>query len=245
MDSEDSIELDSEEYSPVYFELSELSLNFLEDFFKNEIEVLVFNTNFLQNNGFQYQKDIDFTQLYRFLKVEYNTIYSIDPKVTDALIEKFYRDIEYLFRFYTKFKEKRSNINSVYSNFLNKNGGVASIGQKIFKKDLDNKEIEELDDILKSEFESSFLKEYEEIKSELKRVINTKSYYFDALLWKEARKSRSINDFFKQLVRLNIKSSSDLNIKLFIVQYLNSVDLNHVKNPKWHDYLQKVIKVID
>ena len=74
--------------------------NFLEKFFENEKKVIAFNAEFIEENGFDYITDIDFIKINRFITVAYNTISTIDPKVIDGLITKFFKDLVFLNKFY-------------------------------------------------------------------------------------------------------------------------------------------------
>ena len=61
MDEEETIEVegDEDEYSSVYFELSNLSNEFLEEFFKDEVEVVKFNIDFRATCKFQPSKQLN------------------------------------------------------------------------------------------------------------------------------------------------------------------------------------------
>ncbi|WP_458700982.1 hypothetical protein ACKGJI_02510 [Sulfurospirillum sp. 1307] len=244
-----------EDNSETVFKAIEIIHDFLDDFFSDEQEVLRFNINFLENNGFEYQIKIDYMQLNRFISSAYNTILANDSQVIDNLINKFYKDIINLNKFYKSFLEKTKDPFSIYKfNFLKTNQGLVGIAKKLLENDknkdkklanisLDN--LNELGDFLKAQFESEFLKEFDEYDESLRIIINTKTYYFDSLLWKEARKSQSIQEFFKKSKRSDTKLEEELSTKLFINEYLKKVDMAQTKNQKWHEYLQEILKVMD
>ena len=103
VEMEESFENMSDDLSELAFELSSHMQNFFDDYFNDEYEVLRFNINFLESNGFTYQTNIDYMKLNRFISAEFNTIQTNDIQVIDALISKFYKDIIFLNAFYKEF----------------------------------------------------------------------------------------------------------------------------------------------
>lgn len=79
----------------------------------------------------------------------------------------------------------------------------------------------------------------------MRSIINTKTYYFDKLLWNEAKKSTAIVDFFKRSKRADGELMEELSTKIFIKQYMQTIDLSHAKDVKWHQYLQNIITIMD
>lgn len=241
-------EISETENSEVIFAITHLIHDCVDEFFLDEQEVLRFNSNFLESNGFEYQTNIDYMKLNRFISAAYATIQSNDFKVIDILINNLHKDIIFLNQFYKNFMEKSKDSKAIYKHiFLKQNDGLDGIEKKIFKesKKFTETEVIELDDFLKENFESIFTKNYESCKENLVTIINTKTYYFDCLLWKEARKSQSIQDFFKKSKRLETNLEEPLSTKIFIRQYLATIDLSHTKNPIWHAYLQKVLGMME
>lgn len=235
-----------------YFdELEELVDDFLDDFFNDEYEVVRFNINFLEDNNFTYQTKIDYMKLNRFLATAINTIKSTDNQIIDPLIVKFYKDIVYLNDFYKSFIIKSKHTDTVLKKFIKSVGGAEGIyarAERAINKGKNSRapKPEELKEILveaKDKFSKEFESKRDYYKSELKKIINTKTFYFDKTLWSGARRSRAIIDFFK-------KSSMDdkedeLSTKTFIKKFLKTIDISHSKDPEWHSYLQKVVKIMD
>lgn len=233
--------------------------NFIDDFFSDEYEIVRFNINFLENNNFQYQTKIDFMKLNRFLASALNTIKSNDPHIIDGLLVKFYKDIVYLNDFYKNFLTKSKDSESTYKHkFLKSVGSVEGIfvditkdERKVGEKPRAPKagELEEIEKFMKDTFAKSFEKSTAYYSEELRRIINTKTYYFDKLLWSEAKKSQSIVEFFKKskMSANGSKVSDDdsMSTKIFIEKYLKTIDISHAKDMEWHQYLQKVIKIMD
>ncbi|MDD3342376.1 MAG: hypothetical protein PHR87_02245 [Sulfurospirillaceae bacterium] len=256
---EEELEEESPELSDISesaFELIELIKNSIDDYFNDEYEVIKFNVNFLESNGFAYQTKIDYMKLNRFISTAYNTIEANDVQVIDGLLSKFYKDIIFLNHFYKNFLEKAKDIQSIFRyNFLKPHQGTAALyallsekeekktGKK--EKDPSEDELNAFEEYMKEEFRHEFLKEYEIYSENLREIINTKTYYFDKLLWAEARKSNAINEFFKKSKRVDAEFSDELSTKIFIQQYLHTIDMSHTKDVKWHQYLHNVLTMMD
>ena len=83
---EESLSDMNNDVSESALELVSLMQTFMDDYFSDEYEVLRFNINFLESNGFTYQTKIDYMKLNRFVSAAFNTIQSNDIQVIDALI---------------------------------------------------------------------------------------------------------------------------------------------------------------
>jgi hypothetical protein len=228
--------------------------NFIDDFFSDEYEIVRFNINFLENNNFQYQTKIDFMKLNRFIASALNTIKSNDPHIIDGLIVKFYKDIVYLNDFYKEFLIKSKDAENVYKHkFLKTVGSIEGVFVELTKDERKagekprppkNGELAEIEAFLKDTFSKHFDKASKYYSEELKRIINTKTYYFDKLLWSEAKRSIPIVEFFKKS-KMSNSTEDEMSTKVFIERYLKSIDIAHAKDLEWHQYLQKVIKIMD
>ncbi|MDD4505241.1 MAG: hypothetical protein PHE60_02575 [Sulfurospirillaceae bacterium] len=246
----DSIEdLERENVSESAFDFIVLVQNFNDEFFNDEYEVLKFNINFLESNGFAYQTKIDYMKLNRFIAAAYNTIESNDIQVIDALISKFYKDVVFLNSFYKNFLEKSKDAESVFKHFFLKFvGGMSELYNLLSEKEkqkLSEEECAAFEDYIKEEFINEFKKERDDYEQHLRSIINTKTYYFDKLLWSEAKNSPAILDFFKKSKRTDGELTEELSTKIFIKQYMQSIDLSHTKDIKWHQYLQNVLMIMD
>lgn len=253
---EESFENMSDDLSELAFELSSHMQNFFDDYFNDEYEVLRFNINFLESNGFTYQTNIDYMKLNRFISAAFNTIQTNDIQVIDTLISKFYKDIIFLNAFYKDFLEKSKDAGSIFRHyFLKEKGGMEGLYHLVNKHKPDERgmlpslpnkaEMEAFEERVKEEFRSAFTKEWESYSDELRRIINTKTYYFDKLLWSEARKSSAIKEFFRRAKRSESDISHELSIKIFIEQYMQTIDVSQAKDVRWHQYLENVLKIMD
>ncbi len=218
--------------------------NFLEKFFENEKKVIAFNAEFLEENGFEYITDIDFIKINRFITVAYNTISTIDPKVIDSLIVKFFQDLVFLNKFYQEFKKKSSKSNNAYKKFVTSYGTVCTLAETCNVRGESNN-IDELDNKIRGIFDIKFKEIVEDINDDLRLIINTKTYYFDKLLWYEALKSKAVWEFFQKTKSKNIKSGERPSTKTFINQYLQTLDKDSIADSKWHLDIQQIARMMD
>ena len=96
----------------------------------------------------------------------------------------------------------------------------------------------------KKKEEKEFFPKFNDLKKtnllKLKKIINTKLFYFDKILWYNASQSDLIIKFFETS---DIKG--DFSTKTFIQYFLKNVDISKSNNSDWIIYLQKILKVIE
>jgi len=230
-------------------ELLELIDNFLDDYFTDVQAVIDFNNNFIEENSFAYKTEIDYMQLNRFTSAAYHTILANDPRVIDALMVKFYKDLVYLNNFYIDFVKNSKDITKIYKyQFLTHYKGLQSLANRLpsVKKGFRTmNKMDNLDNYVKKQFKIEFEHFLELYKKDLKNVVNTKHYYFDHLLWFRAKKSDAIREFFQDSIGDKSDIEDILSTKTFIKQYLKSVDTPNSNNKEWHEYLRNVIHIMD
>jgi len=234
-------------------QVKEMVEEFLDDYFNDEYEIIRFNINFLEDNSFRYHTKIDFMKLNRFIATAVNTLKTVDVNVVDSLIVKFYKDISYLNEVYKNFQNKIKSMDNVFRMGLMKylsgiDGAYYKI-QRSLSKDKKpptptKEDLVKLQNLIKDEFVREYKIKVRYYDSELKKIINTKTFYFDKTLWSEARKSKAVQDFFKKNKNSDGKYDEP-STKTFIKRYLKTVNLAHVKDPEWHKYLDKVIQLLD
>lgn len=244
--------MENENVSESAFDLVLLIQNFNDEYFNDEYEVLKFNINFLESNGFAYQTKVDYMKLNRFIAAAFSTIESNDIQIIDSLLIKFYKDIIFLNNFYKIFLDKSKDVAGIFKHhFLKSLGGMEGLYAILNKKAQKNEPLpseEEwhyFEDYVKEEFTNEFKKEKDKYDENLRSIINTKTYYFDKLMWSEAKNSASLREFFKKLKRTDGELTEELSTKIFIKQYMQTVDLSHAKDVKWHQYLENVLTIMD
>lgn len=244
--------MENENISESAFDLVLLIQNFNDEYFNDEYEVLKFNINFLESNGFAYQTKVDYMKLNRFIAAAFSTIESNDIQIIDSLLTKFYKDIIFLNNFYKIFLDKSKDVAGIFKHhFLKSLGGMEGLYTILNKKAQKNEplpneeEWRDFEDYVKEAFINEFKKEKDKYDENLRSIINTKTYYFDKLMWGEAKNSASLRDFFKKSKRTDGELTEELSTKIFIKQYMQTVDLSHTKDVKWHQYLQNVLTIMD
>lgn len=238
-------------HSESVFDAINLIHDFLSEFFSDAHEVLRFNMNFLESHGFKYQTEIDYMKLNRFVSAAYNAISANDYQVIDVLLNKFYKDIVFLNSFYKDFNTRGKDPLVIFKNqFIPYYGGISKLSKRLMPKDIKDEEItdnyiDQISDFFRDQFETIFAKEFSSFNDKLRLIINTKTYYFDSLLWTEARKSQNINEFFKKAKSDETNLNEPLSTKIYIKQYMKTIDKAQTKNQQWHAYLEKVLKIMD
>jgi len=238
-----------DEFLEFSLELLEFVDNFLDDYFTDVRAVIDFNNRFFKKNGFEFKTEIDYIRLDRFVSVAYHTILANNPKIIDTLIQKFYKDLVSLNDFYLDFTKKITEVEQVYKfQFLPYYRGIESIARRLSRSKMDftlKENVKKLDEYLQKQFVEEFEKFFKVYKNNLRNIINTKHYYFDHLLWHEAKKSHTMREFFKKSIGDDIDIEATLSTKTFIKQYLKSIDDTNTRDEEWHDYLREVIQVMD
>lgn len=102
------------------------------------------------------------------------------------------------------------------------------------------KELKELEAQMSSEFFKQYNEYMSGINDGLFEVANTKSYYFDKLMWDFAASSPLIQKFFRQS-----RIEGDYSTKTMIRYYLRNIDISKSSTSEWHKYLQDVLKVFE
>ena len=82
------------EASELVFDLMAIIEDFTQTYFNDEYEVLKFNINFLESNGFAYQKKVDYMKLNRFIAATDREILQDAGRVT-AEIAKAHAESEF------------------------------------------------------------------------------------------------------------------------------------------------------
>ncbi|GHV06778.1 hypothetical protein AGMMS50229_12210 [Campylobacterota bacterium] len=102
------------------------------------------------------------------------------------------------------------------------------------------KELKDLEDSMTAEFFLQYNDYVINIRDGLREVIQTKSFYFDKVLWERAEHSQLIQKFFAQA-----RIEGDYSTKTFIQYYLRNIDINKSNTSDWHLYLQEVLRVLE
>lgn len=86
-------------------EISQIVENFMNHFFKHELEVAQKELDFLYNNNFE-KPSVDYIKLRRFLITAVNNLKTLDPNIMEGLLTKIYQDTERLYVYFQEFEKK-------------------------------------------------------------------------------------------------------------------------------------------
>lgn len=100
--------------------------------------------------------------------------------------------------------------------------------------------IKHLEVIFQDEFYLQFGKYKGYFTKELIKIINVKAFYFDKLLWYNAKNSEIIRKFFK-----DSKIEGDYETKTFIKYYIRNLNIDQTREHDWHSYLTECLRVIE
>ena len=103
-----------------------------------------------------------------------------------------------------------------------------------------SKQLKEMEEAMSSEFFKQYQEYVDNLREGFNEIINTKSYYFDKLLWQRASQSASIRKFFQQA-----RIEGEFSTKTFIQYYLRNIDVEKSSTSDWHNYLHEVLKVLE
>jgi hypothetical protein len=220
-------------------------------------------TNFLRDidinilNGLAGKLYQDIESLYNF----YNDFYK-KSKYTEYV---FYREYLESIEKYKKLGEKVKNLKKSMEEYNLTIQASEEQLKKISEKDPNYKKIKKT--YVDSIYELSKVKdEYHNVKSEmikiekreemrffpkfnklkeinlkkLEKIINTKLYYFEKILWFNASKSPLVIKFFN-----DSHIEGNFSTKTFIKYFLKNIDISKSSNSKWYLYLQKMLKVAE
>lgn len=194
------------------------------DQIKNEVKF--FNDNFFRedfeliDNGFyiidgyglkEPRKNYLFT--FEFLNSTFKHFFSLDYQFASSTLVKLNKDINQVYKHYEDKKKYQDNIDEVFELFLKSNTLFIEMKTRLDKlegnrslndydnetKDIFTNHYTELKAIYFDYFKSNFFESYRYVLNSLKVVLNSKSYYYEKLLWRDAATSENINRKFKLL----------------------------------------------
>jgi len=129
---------------------------------------------------------------------------------------------------------KQKNLKRRYADALHKYSECEEELKVIRKK------LKYLEEVFQEEFFEQFEQYRDYYLSVLKRVVNVKAYYFDKLLWYNAKDSEIIRKFFK-----DSKIEGDYETKTFVKYYIRNLNIDQTKEHSWHAYLTEVLRMLD
>ena len=183
---------------------------FCEIYFKELADVAEDNAHFVDDHNLRIPKE-NYAILNKFLQKTLQNFKILDPTYSTKTLNKLALDLAQLNEFYIAIEKKSRDIKSIFEKkFIPKSPTLINFAKAILDfADLPDKTSDELIYIkkmkqdyiqLKKVYESIFEETFSDDKKHylltLKGAINSKSYYFDKLLWKEADESLTIVKHF-------------------------------------------------
>lgn len=183
---------------------------FCEIYFDEIAEVAENNVNFIEDNRLHIPKE-NYAILNKFLQKVLKNFKILDQNYCSSTLDKLGYDLEQLNELYDNVVKKSKNTLDIFeSKFTPRSHILTNFTKALLNtSELSNKTQEDIDSIKKMKKDYPKLKEvfysiFEEVFNEdkkqnlvnLKNSINSKTYYFDKLLWKEADKSATIVKHF-------------------------------------------------
>ena len=184
--------------------------NFNVLFFEDVAGIAQENDSFIDDNSLPIPRE-DYTILNKFLQKTLGNFKILDPTYCSSTLDKLGTDLKQLSEVYDKLLKKTKDARSVFeSKFLPHSTTLTNFAKAILDfAELPDKTSEEtlylkklktdylkLKEVFFGIFEEVFADEKKRYLIALKSAMNTKSYYFDKLLWKEADASMTIVKHF-------------------------------------------------
>ena len=153
------------------------------------------------------EPDRNYILLLDFLNVTIKYFSNMDHEFYETTLRKLHRDVNNLHKEYMQQLKNRENIKEIFEKkFLKRVKIFSQIKEKIEEleesnsRDIDDKarlktmksHYVELKNIYFESFQEEFLEQSRYVVHNLKKILNTKLYYLDQLLWIESNKSDTI-----------------------------------------------------
>lgn len=179
-------------------------------FFEDVASIADENDHFIDDNGLPVPRD-DYTILNKFLQKTLGNFKILDPSYCSPTLDKLGTDLKQLSEVYDKLQKNTSDIKKVFENqFIPHSTILTDFAKAILNlAETPNKTPDDtqylkklktdyikLQEVFYNVFEELFTEEKKRYLLAIKSGMNTKSFYFDKLLWKEADASLTIVKHF-------------------------------------------------
>ena len=231
-----------------YKTIEEEIYDFVDIYFDEELTLLEINLDFIEDNRLETPFS-DYTFLHNFLKDILGKFKILDPNFISSSIIKLEDDIVQLEDTYNKFLDKTKDLKEIFqSTFVPKSAVLKSYASAILKMqeraekssddfvDLKHKKqnLKKLKEIYFPIFEDIMYENKKIIQNDYKTCINSKMFYLDRIIWKNAYESQSIVKHMK--IR---KMEGEFSSKEYL-KFIMSMMRPYTDEYK---YLQKCLKV--
>lgn len=100
--------------------------------------------------------------------------------------------------------------------------------------------LKELEEYMRAEFFRQYDEYVQYYAEAFEEIINTKTFYFDKLLWFQAEKSSGIRKFFA-----DARIDGDYSTKTYMKYYLRNIDIDKSRDSDWHRYLREMMELLE
>jgi len=221
---------------------------FNKDFFYDISQIAEQCIDFTEQNHLHIPKE-NYTIVGNFLAATLKSFRVIDSTFMSPTLKKISKDVKTLQNLCDSVSNETQNLREIFeSEFIKSSPSFSSFAREVLRvqsiripSDEDRKERKKLS-IMMIELKAIYYKLFEEIFNEdkkyflslLKQALNSKTYYFDKLLWHEASKSNVITKHFQIL-----KIKNALNTKDYLL-YTTGLMRPYTKE---YQYLQSCLRI--
>ena len=218
---------------------------FNDAYFKDVNQVVEDNFDFFDEYC-TYSTRVNYFFTYKYLIFVYNQFTRIDVDFKSWTLEKLKRDIESLKKLFIEHEKVKSNLQDIFQKKFILKSKLFSYMLKELELLEETKEenveeiqnlkrhLKELREVYFSIFEEDFLVQNRYVLQDLKEILNRKIFYFDKLLWMDAKESPTIN---RKII--NLEKRGESNSKVYLKEILK-ITLPYSEN---YQYFEKCLKV--
>ncbi len=213
---------------------------FSKDFFYDASIATDEGLSFIEDNQLYLPKE-NYTIVGTFLSNTVKNFRVLDSTFMNSTLKKLDNDIKHLQHLLDETIANTQNIQDVFEKeFIRSSKSLTNFSREILKaKKISTrraltKMLQELKTIYYQEFEEIFIDDKKYFILSLMKILNSKTYYFDKLIWKEASKSNVITKHFQLL-----KIKNRLNTKDYLL-YTTGLMRPYTKE---YQYLQSCLRI--
>jgi len=203
--------------------------DFIDEYFEKNFDLIEYNFEFMQKYSL-YEPKVNYLFTLKFLNTLMKYFSSLDYKFSSSTLKKIYKDINSLNKLYIKQQDDLKNIKKVFYTFSKDNRVLVDM------KDYSSKYYNNMKNVYFIYFRDDFIQQHKYIIKSLEIIMNSKIYYFEKLLWRDAIESEIV---YKKLQALKLEGR--INSYSYLVERLR-VSLPYTDD---YQYLQKCMRIYE
>ena len=217
-------------------------------FFKDIEDTVEEGLDFINNNRLHQPKE-NYTILFNYLNLLYTHFKTLDYNFIGTTLPKLYADIKYLTKLHKELQKRSENINEIFQKLIITRSPVLMLMQKevhkyksihnisiedkkILKKHIRN--FEKLKQLYLESFKMNFTADRDYFLFSILKILNTKTYYLEKLLWIQVSQSPFVMKTLK-----DINSKEEINSKIYLTHKLSVI----MPYSDEYRYLQKCLRI--